>query len=236
MKVSIIIPVWNGAKYLAEAIESALGQDYPDIEIIVINDGSSDNSQEVIDTYQHRIVAIYQENKGLGGSRNTGVRASTGDYLAFLDQDDLWAKTKLSAQMNEMLANKNEDPLIFSQAEQFICPTLPPEERHKILLSQPILPGYVAGTLLISKKRFLQIGYFFEEKMIGEFLEWYLRATELKAPIHLLNQVTFYRRIHLSNMGRQPALFHRSDFLKILKQSLDRRRLEVAQLSDHVVG
>lgn len=223
-KISVIIPVWNGAKYLEETITSVLDQTYENIEIVVVDDGSTDNSQELLLKFKHQITTVPQENKGIGTARNTGVKNATGDYLAFLDQDDLWTKNKLTLQMQEMLKTSEEDPLIFSQAKQFISPDLPEEERIKIALPNVTLPGYVAGTLLISKKRFLQVGYFFEERMIGEFIEWYLRAVELKAPTKMLNEVTFHRRIHLTNTTRQTELFSRTDYLKILKASLDRRR------------
>ena len=223
-KISVIIPVWNGEKYLTEAIESALNQDYENKEIIVVNDGSSDRSEEIIQTFGNRIRHVYQENKGLGASRNTGVRLSTGTYLTFLDQDDLWEKTKLSMQMTEMIRSQNEDPLIFSRAKQFICSSLSEEERKVISIPHPILAGYIAGTLLVSKDRFNQIGYFFEEKKIGEFMDWYLRAIEINIPVKMIEEVTFYRRIHLTNMGRQTSLFNRTDYLKVLKASLTRRR------------
>ncbi len=224
-KISIIIPVYTGQVYLAEAIESALNQDYENKEVIVVNDGSTDRSQEVIDSFKGQIRSSAQENRGLGASRNRGVSLSTGSYLTFLDQDDRWEKFKLSMQMKEMLVFREKDPLIFSCVKQFICPTLSELERASISLPQPILPGYHAGTLLVSKNRFHQIGPFFEEKKIGEFMEWYFRALEENVPIHMLQSVTMHRRIHQTNMGRQPHLFHRTDFLAILKGSLKRRNL-----------
>jgi len=225
-KISIIIPVWNGEKFLAETIESALNQDYEEKEVVVVDDRSTDRSQEVISQFGNQIRSIFsQENRGLGATRNRGVQIASGTHLAFLDQDDLWGKMKLTLQMREYLASEKEDPLVFSYAEQFVCPSLSAEERKKIAIKQQTLPGYIAGTLLVSKKRFTQIGYFFEEKMIGEFIEWYLRALELKVAIKMVNEVLFHRRIHQSNMGRQTNLFNRSDYLKVLKASMDRRQL-----------
>lgn len=221
--ISVIIPVWNGEKYLRESIESALSQDYPDKEVIVVNDGSTDRTQEVIEQFGGRIRTLTQENKGLGASRNAAIQIATGEYLAFLDHDDRWASSKLTLQMRAMLASE-EDPLIFSYTKQFICPTMTEEESQKVIVNQDALPGYIAGTLLISQKRFHQIGRFLEEKkQLGEFIEWYLRALEQKAPILMLDEVTLYRRIHQDNMGRRD-LSRRGDYLKILKSSLDRRR------------
>lgn len=87
-RVSIIIPAYNSAKYLREAVDSALAQTYSDVEIIVVNDGSTDNSAELLRDYGNRIVYIEQPNAGLSAARNTGILASTGDFLVFLDADD----------------------------------------------------------------------------------------------------------------------------------------------------
>lgn len=220
-KISIIIPVWNGEKYLTEAIESALAQDYANKEIIVVNDGSTDSTQIIIDSFGSRIRSIHQPNQGLGAARNTGVRASTGDYLAFLDHDDIWERTKHTIQMRNITS---EDPLIFGQVKQFICPSLTPEERGKLSVHEEIVPGYFAGSLLVSKKRFLQIGPFFEKKIVGEFIDWYARAIESKVPIVTLSELTLHRRVHNDNMGRQKELYNRFEYLKILKNSLERRR------------
>ena len=86
MKISIIIPCYNHAAFLPDAIESALAQDYPDVEVIVVNDGSTDNSSEVARRYPVRLIE--QENKGLSAARNTGIRAATGTWILPLDSDD----------------------------------------------------------------------------------------------------------------------------------------------------
>jgi len=221
-KISVILPVWNGEQYLAEAIDSVLAQDYANKELIVVDDGSTDNTSAIIEKYAPHIRSITQINSGLGASRNSAIRIATGDYFAFLDHDDYWTKDKLSLQMQALT---KDDPLIFSHVKQFICPTLSKEERNKLLVNESPLPGYIAGTLLISRERFFQIGPFLEErKLLGEFIEWYLRAHELNIPMHMLPQVLLHRRVHKDNMGRRD-LSRRTDYLRILKASLDRRRI-----------
>ena len=88
--VSVIIPNYNYAHYLREAIDSALGQTYPHIEIIVVDDGSKDGSDEVIRSYGDRIRSVFQQNKGVSAARNAGVISGSGEYVAFLDADDSW--------------------------------------------------------------------------------------------------------------------------------------------------
>lgn len=99
MKVSIIISNYNYARYLPAAIDSALAQTYPDIEVIVVDDGSADDSRDVIATFQEKapdkLKAIFQENQGQGGAFNTGFAAASGDIVAFLDADDVWKPNKV---------------------------------------------------------------------------------------------------------------------------------------------
>jgi glycosyltransferase involved in cell wall biosynthesis len=103
--VSVIIPTYNRAKYIAETIESVLAQTYPNIEVIVIDDGSTDNTREVIVKYAPAVQYMWQENAERGASRNQGLRLATGEFIAFLDSDDLWLSGKLERDVEFLLAN-----------------------------------------------------------------------------------------------------------------------------------
>jgi glycosyltransferase involved in cell wall biosynthesis len=227
-KVSVILPVYNGEKYLKQAIESVLKQDYPNKELIVVDDGSTDSTYEIILHFGSKIRSIRQPNRGLGAARNKGISIATGEYFAFLDHDDLWEPSKLTCQMQKV---STEDPLIFGHVKQFICPSITEEEKQKLIVNEEILPAYFAGTLLVSKKRLLQIGPFFEKNTVGEFVDWYARALETKVPIIVLPELVLHRRIHQNNMGRQKDVYNRTEYLKILKESLDRRRSSHATTS-----
>lgn len=104
-KLSIVIPCYNGAQYLAAAIDSAMEQDYPDKEIIVVNDGSTDDSLAVASAYGDAIVLVDQHNQGLSAARNAGIRSATGDLFAFLDCDDYWAPDFASKLCRALLDN-----------------------------------------------------------------------------------------------------------------------------------
>ncbi|MDJ0568546.1 MAG: glycosyltransferase family A protein, partial [Pleurocapsa sp. MO_192.B19] len=99
VKVSIIIPAYNGDRYIAEAIEGILTQTYSDYEIIVVDDGSTDNTRQIIQQYGDRIQYLSQTNQGVAASRNLGLKASQGEYIAFLDQDDVFLPHKLASQV-----------------------------------------------------------------------------------------------------------------------------------------
>ncbi len=111
-KVSIVIPVYNDETYVADAIESALAQEYSDIEVIVVDDGSTDRTPDILKRYEGKIAVVTQENQGAGGSRNTGIRASRGEYLSFLDSDDLFMPEKSGIQA-ELLDKHPEVGLVY---------------------------------------------------------------------------------------------------------------------------
>jgi glycosyltransferase involved in cell wall biosynthesis len=98
-KVSVIIPNYNYAQYLAEAIESVLQQTYKNIEVIVVNNGSTDNSLEILEKYSNLIFLVNQENLGQSGARKSGLDRATGEFIAFLDADDKWDKQKIEKQL-----------------------------------------------------------------------------------------------------------------------------------------
>lgn len=97
--LSVIIPTFNRAKYLDKAIESVLAQTYDDYEIVVIDDGSTDDTREILEPYIDQIRYLYQENAGVSAARNAGVKEAKGEWIAFLDSDDMWLPHKLACQM-----------------------------------------------------------------------------------------------------------------------------------------
>jgi glycosyltransferase involved in cell wall biosynthesis len=117
-KVSVIIPVYNGERFIAGAIESALAQTYENLELLIVNDGSTDRSGEKISPYLDlpNVRYIEQENKGVAAARNTGIRNAAGDLIAFLDQDDLWLPKKLELQV-EYLLNHPDVPLVHANVD-----------------------------------------------------------------------------------------------------------------------
>lgn len=116
-KVSVIIPCYNGADELPRAIDSALAQRGCEVEVIVVNDGSKDNSREVIEAYGDRVRGIHQVNSGLAATRNNGIKAATGDWIAFLDHDDYWQPEKLSLQLEA--AKRTEYDVVYTNARNF---------------------------------------------------------------------------------------------------------------------
>lgn len=122
--VSVIVPAFNAEKYIAESINSVLDQTYRHWELIVVNDGSSDRTAEITQAFaesDRRIKYVYQKNQGLAGARNTGIKNSSGELVAFLDADDLWESEKLCLQVQTMIETGADlvftDGYIFTEGE-----------------------------------------------------------------------------------------------------------------------
>jgi glycosyltransferase involved in cell wall biosynthesis len=220
--VSVIIPVYNCERYLAEAINSVLAQTHPAHEIIVVDDGSTDSSAQVARRFGSAVRYAFQPNAGIGAARNRGVRLALGNFFAFLDADDLWTDDKLRQQ----LAAVAEDPrldAVFGLAKQFHSPELDAVARSRIQCPARPAPGYVAGSMLIRRSAFEGVGPFETGWRVGEFVDWYLRATEAGLRERMLPEVVLHRRLHATNQGvRERAAA--TDYARILKASLDRRR------------
>jgi glycosyltransferase involved in cell wall biosynthesis len=221
--VSVILPVFNGERYLAEAVESVLCQTFRKLELIVIDDGSTDGSGRVARSYDSsRLRYRFQENQGLSAARNKGVSISKGEFLSFLDADDLWTREKLALQMKALSSGYKLD-MVFGHVRQFLSPDVVEDITPEGRPEEAVLPGYSAGTMLIKKESFLRVGPFDVSLRLGHFVDWYAKAQEFGLKHELLPEVVMKRRIHAANMGIRER-GSREDYLRILKSSLDRRR------------
>jgi glycosyltransferase involved in cell wall biosynthesis len=219
--ISVIIPVYNGEKYLAEAIESVLSQTDFRLDVIVVDDGSTDNTARVAESFGS-VRYHYQMNAGVGAARNKGIVMAYGDYFAFLDADDLWMTDKIKRQLIAFEADSELD-MAFGHTQQFYSPELTPPEKDRLRIPAETLPAYNADTMLIKKKSFQSVGLFKNELRIGEFIDWYARATELNLKSIMLPDVLVKRRIHITNLGISRR-DQRSGYVHALKAALDRRR------------
>lgn len=217
--VSVVIPVFNGALYLAQAIRSVLAQHGVPLEIVVVDDGSDDESGEIARQFGPPVRCLRQTNAGIAGARNAGIRASTGELLAFLDADDLWTPDRLPAQAARLAARPEVD-CVFGLVEHFRDPGA--SSRYEAP-GPPRAPGLLPGAMLVRRTSFLRVGLFDETRRIGEFIEWQLRAQECGLRREVLPVVVLRRRIHDANTTTRLAS-ERGEYLRVLRAALRRRR------------
>ena len=222
--ISCIVPVYNGERYLGEAIESILRQSYRPIEIIIADDGSTDRTAAVAAAYGGQVLYLRQANAGTAAARNFGMRVAKGEFFAFLDADDVWPSDKLDRQMARFQANPELDFCI-AHVQNFWIPELIEEEKkfrdHRI---SKALPGYSTGTLMARRRCFDAVGEFNTEIHHADDTEWFLRAAEQGSAMELLPDVLLHRRLHHTNLSRVKAANSRDHYLQVLKAALDRRR------------
>ena len=220
--VSVVIPCYNREAYIKAAIDSVLAQAYRPLQIIVIDDGSSDSSVEIVGRFGSAITLIKQENAGAAAARNTGVRNASGTFLSFLDSDDLWNVDKLDKQL-DVMTQQPEIDLVFGHTEEFISPELADDVARTIRCREGTIPARVQSAMLIRRDAFLKVGFFDETLTIGEGIDWLARANEAGIRSVMLPDVVFQRRLHATNIGITKKDM-RQDYARVLKAALDRRR------------
>jgi len=221
--ISVIIPTYNCAQYLSEAINSVLAQDYPRLEIIVVDDGSTDDTAAVVAAFGDQLTCIHQENQGIGGARNTGQTIARGDFIAYLDADDLYLPGKLSRQM----ACFEADPAlecVQGHMEQFLSPELGPDFTSTVNVNTRLpLAAPMASTTLIKRQALERVGPWPIGLTLGTDLEWYARVQEDGVKCLMLEETVLRRRVHRNNTNLVHAA-DKKERLYVLKAMLDRRR------------
>jgi glycosyltransferase involved in cell wall biosynthesis len=222
--ISCIVPVCNGQRYLAETISSILAQTHQALEIIVVDDGSTDETATVARGFGPRIQYSWQENAGEAAARNRGLRVAQAELIAFLDADDLWHPEKLQRQA-AWLRDRPEVDLCFTWFQNFWIPELAQEkERYEELpLSQP-QSAWSTSTLLARRSVFTKFGFFVDDGSLtfgSESMIWLLHAAEQGAVINVLPEILMYRRFHRDNVSRKNPV---ETFFPILKEWRDYQR------------
>jgi glycosyltransferase involved in cell wall biosynthesis len=176
-KVSVILPCYNGSRWISQSIESVLAQTYKDFELIIVDDRSTDNSREIISSYLYdeRVHYIYQENRGFSGALNRGIRESRGAFIGFIGQDDLYMPNKLQVQVKYFNEHKDAD-LIHSnycsvdssgriiRVRDIKIPRFSSKEK---LIEYLFINNFIGfETALVKRRCFDKVGLF-DERMVG---------------------------------------------------------------------
>ena len=225
--VSVVIPVFNGEDFLAEAVESVLGQEYELMEVIAVDDGSDDGSSAILRRFPG-IKVIRQGNSGCTGARNTGILASRGELVAFIDQDDRWRPDKLTKQVAALAADTSAGYSL-GHIELFLEPGCPVPawmgSRGWMVGTRRV--GYLPGTMVVRRQTFDRLGLFDDRFKIGSDADWLVRARDAAIGVAIVPDVVMDKRVHRNNLSSHPD--GSMEMLAVLAESLKRRRVAEPQ-------
>ncbi len=223
-KISCIVPIYNAAPYLAEALDCILAQTVPIDEIILIDDGSTDDSRAVAARYSQHASLVSQDNHGPAAARNHGLRLASGDLITFLDADDIWAVDKTERQL-DAFTERPELTICMTYVQNFWEPEFQPAAQldRKFTDAQP---GYVCQCLMARRDVFDRVGLFDESLRMSEDTDWFGRAERAGVVKQMLSDVLVHRRLHGSNTSY--ALYSsdqaRDDILEVAMRNLRAKR------------
>ncbi|MFT4116966.1 glycosyltransferase family 2 protein [Bradyrhizobium sp.] len=223
MQVSVVIAAYNAEAYLAEAIESVLGQTVPPAEVVVIDDGSTDGTRAILDHFGQRIVALNQANSGQAVAVNKGLATARGDLIGFCDADDLWTPRKLEMQLALLESNGGLEAA-FGKVEQFVSPDVPQDQRERLQPAVTTLPGELKQCMLIRRSALDRFGPFDETLPATFFIAWLGRAKQNGIRMAHVDDVVVRRRLHLGNGGRVNTEAQNLETLMALRKAIKARR------------
>ena len=215
IRTSVIVPTFDRAALLAEALDSILVQCGSRDQIIVVDDGSTDGTSAVLGTYGRRIDVVRQARGGSASARNAGLRAATGDRIAFLDADDLW-DVRHDAVLHAMLDRHHALDLAFGHVVEFTTGAVP-----GALHAVRRLPGAQCGAVVVRRRVLDQVGPFRTDLRVGEFIDWMARARRAGFAEAMSDETVLHRRLHAGNMTRRESL---TDYAKVVRAHLAARR------------
>lgn len=224
--ITAVIPVFNGEQFIGEAIESVYAQTRPVTEVIVVDDGSTDNTLDVVSRFPG-VRLIRQANAGPAAARNRAIEVAIGEYIAPLDADDMWPVDRLEI-MASVLDGDPDVGSVVGLQRLLVEPGAPipswvpngdVEAARGEHLARP------TGSMLTRRKVFETIGLFAEDLRHGEDTDWYLRAQDAGIGVRELEAVVLIRRIHSNNLTHDAAAQRHAQFV-VLQRRMARRRAQ----------
>ena len=221
--VSVIIPVFNGEIFLEDAIKSVLNQNYDNLECIVVDDGSIDGSAAIAKKHE-RIIYLHQEHKNVAAARNLGIQKASGEYLAFLDADDIWDTNKLETQINYMEENPDIDYSI-TKHSLFLAEGLKDFPQWiRANHSEEETIAYIPSSLIVRKSAFEIVGDFDEGYQISDDSDWFLRARDAGIKLGIVDKNLLHKRVHSQCLTSQTDVI-KKELMKSIRASLWRAKL-----------
>ena len=221
MTLSVLVPVRDGERYVAESLDSVLGNDPPPDEVVVVDDGSTDATPTILDRFGQRIVRRRTPPLGLSSALNEAIAVASGDLLTFHDSDDLWTPGR-SAPLLAALDDPDVDAA-FGLMEQFADPDLTEAERAKVRIDTRPQIAYLHTTMVVRRTLVQRVGRFDTTLSTSANLDWMSRARAAGMRSVVVPVVVTRRRVHASNLGRRLAEQKRADLLRVIRSHHHRR-------------
>lgn len=208
--ISVIMATNNRADYIAEALDSIKRQTFRNYEIVVVDDGSTDNTKEILEKYEG-IRCIYLEHNGIAGARNAAVKVAKGKWIAFLDSDDLWKEDKLQKQV-DYLESHPDCRIVYTEFSNFTAISNDKlDNRQKELLASDGIKWYLPSAL-VDAKLFAEVGLFDKTWEPNDDTEWNFRLKFYNINMeHCLHEILYLRRVHFSNITNARRELYSSD-------------------------
>ena len=229
--VSVIIPVFNGEQFIRDAIRNVLSQEYPALELIVVDDGSTDRTSEIVSQLPHDIRYLRQGNAGPAAARNRGIREASGEVIAFLDVDDFWPENSLTLLVDELVRDPGLE--VVHGYNQLMTRNAHTGE-YEYLGNPTATFQFSIPAGVYRKSVFVRVGLFDSTLTFGEDNDWWNRARESGVKTHRVDRVTLLVRRHGSNMTRGRNVVGAN--LRVLKKALDRKRGKETQATGSDTG
>ncbi len=196
--ISVIIPVYNGEKYFTECLESIAAQEYPDMELIIIDDGSTDGSLNVVNAHHlPKIVVSLPTNQGVYRARNLALSMAKGDFICLFDCDDIMADGNLKRLSAQLVANP-DTMIVKGLVHRFRIKDGKEEYNDTARLEE-----FCLGASLMRREAFDVVGLFADDMRWSADADWHLRSTELRVRIDVIDATAMYYRLHQQNMSNQ---------------------------------
>lgn len=221
--ISCIIPVFNGERYLGETIENILAQTYKPLEVIVVDDGSTDGTAAVAAGFGAAVRIVAQSNQGHAAARNLGLQHARGTLIAFQDADDLWHPQRLERQM-ELLRRRSDLAGCVSLVQNFWENQTAEEAEARHGRRAKAVPGFTVPCMLAHRWVFDRVGMFDVGLHHCDATDWFLRARTAGCAIELLGEVLCFRRMHEANSSSSNADASLNEYLQLLKRHLEKQR------------
>lgn len=222
MSVSVVIPAWNAASTIGEALASVAEQRPPAGEVILVDDGSTDGTADAARRAHAGVRVLTQARSGAAAALNRGIEAAGSPLLAFLDADDRWSPEKLRLQLGWLERSADVEGVL-GRVETFLCPSAPAGAASRYRLPEGPEVAWLTGALLVRRHAFERVGPFAEDLEVGFAIDWFDRARVAGLRLAIPEQTVLYRRIRPASLShRNPRKTHA--YLEMARRALLRRR------------